>query len=128
MGDMKYISIRGNTSNTGSACCEENTPPYIDKAIEEGFDVMVDVWFDLEAHAWFAGGESPTHNIQLNYLKHPNIICNAKTVDTFNKIMEIQKEKQEFIPRVCFIWPGNEDIVFSNNIKKIKDQWDEVKD
>ena len=125
---MKYISIRGNTNNTGSPCCEENTPPYIDKAIEEGFDVMVDVWFNPNEIAWFTGGENPMHEIDIKYLQNPNIICNAKTVDTFNKIIEIQREKQEFVPRVCFIWPGNEDIVFSNNIKNIKNQWEKAKD
>jgi len=65
---MKYIAHRGNT--VGKFESWENEPTYIDKAIKEGFDVEVDVWYiKTEQFGWqlFLGHDKPDYGIDFRW-------------------------------------------------------------
>jgi hypothetical protein len=58
------ISHRGNINNISST--KENSPDYIDAAIDCGFNVEVDVWcFDGNI---FLGHDNPEYNIQIDWI------------------------------------------------------------
>jgi glycerophosphoryl diester phosphodiesterase len=48
---MKLIAHRGNTE--GPNPLEENKPEYIEEAIENGFDVEIDIWFVHKQNNFF---------------------------------------------------------------------------
>jgi hypothetical protein len=67
---MKYIAHRGNTN--GKFESYENEPNYIDKAIDEGFDVEVDVWYiQTERFGWqlFLGHDKPQYGVDFRWFR-----------------------------------------------------------
>lgn len=62
---MKLISHRGNL--TGKETELENSPKFIDSAIEQGYDVEVDVRTDNNGHLYL-GHDTPDHRIDVGYL------------------------------------------------------------
>ena len=81
---MILISHRGNIN--GKDVENENNPVYIDKALEEGFDVEIDVW--CMDNRWYLGHDSPEHEITLNYLKNDKFWCHAKNIDALNRMLK----------------------------------------
>ena len=61
---MKLISHRGNIN--GKIKKLENSPSYIDAAIELGYDVEVDVWKDSDG--LYLGHDEPTYPVDLLWL------------------------------------------------------------
>jgi len=55
---MIYISHRGNTNGKNIL---ENHPDYIQKTIEKGYDVEVDLW-NID-DIWYFGHDNPTYQI-----------------------------------------------------------------
>ena len=65
---MILISHRGNTN--GRLESWENEPTYIDKAIKDGFDVEVDVWYTkTEEFGWmlFLGHDKPQYGVDYEW-------------------------------------------------------------
>lgn len=62
---MIYISHRGNLHGPKPEL--ENKPEYIDSAIQQGFDVEVDVW--ATADGLFLGHDNPETQIELSWLQ-----------------------------------------------------------
>ena len=56
---MKLIAHRGNI--TGSNPLEENRPEYIDIAIEEGYDVEIDIRYDTFENIFYLGHDDPQY-------------------------------------------------------------------
>jgi len=63
---MKLIAHRGNID--GSNPSEENNPEYIEEAIENGFDVEVDIWFSTQTKKFFLGHDKPEYQIDVFWL------------------------------------------------------------
>tara|TARA_R110002050_G_scaffold225929_1_gene361801 strand:- start:49 stop:486 length:438 start_codon:yes stop_codon:yes gene_type:complete len=63
---MKLISHRGNIN--GKIKKLENSPSYIDAAIELGYDVEVDVWKDSDG--FYLGHDEPTYPVDLLWLSN----------------------------------------------------------
>ena len=61
---MIVISHRGNIN--GPVPEKENTPEYIDSALEQGFDVEVDVWW--QDGVWL-GHDAPEYKVSKDWLK-----------------------------------------------------------
>lgn len=61
---MILISHRGNIS--GRNVENENQPSYIEKAIELGYDVEVDIWFKNDK--LYLGHDEPQYNISIDWL------------------------------------------------------------
>tara|TARA_R110002020_G_scaffold174030_3_gene365035 strand:+ start:425 stop:871 length:447 start_codon:yes stop_codon:yes gene_type:complete len=81
---MIYISHRGNLY--GKIEESENNPIYIDKALEEGFDVEIDVWYKDDK--LYLGHDSPIYEIKLKYLKNKKLWCHAKNVEALNLMLD----------------------------------------
>ena len=81
---MILISHRGNIN--GKDVENENNPVYIDKALEEGFDVEIDVWY--KDGIWYLGHDEPKYPINLEYLKNNKFWCHAKNIDALNLMLE----------------------------------------
>ena len=63
---MKLISHRGNID--GKLVSYENEPNYIDIAINEGFDVEVDVWYTNQSgKILFLGHDKPQYGVDLKW-------------------------------------------------------------
>ena len=62
---MILISHRGNIN--GKFESYENEPNYIDKAISEGYDVEIDVWY--KDNIWWLGHDKPQYGINYSWLK-----------------------------------------------------------
>jgi len=67
---MILISHRGNINGRFESW--ENEPTYIDKAISEGYDVEVDVWYiKTEQLGWFLflGHDKPQYGVNFDWFK-----------------------------------------------------------
>lgn len=62
---MILISHRGNTN--GKFESYENEPTYIDKAIQEGFDVEVDVWY-VDSQLYL-GHDKPQYGVDFRWFR-----------------------------------------------------------
>ena len=81
---MKLISHRGNTH--GPKPDRENSPDYILKTIEAGFDVEVDVWY--VNGVWMLGHDGPVHPMGSYILYHPKLWRHAKNLPALRRMLE----------------------------------------
>ncbi len=70
---MIYIAHRGNIN--GKQHDLENSPKYINRAIELGYHVEVDVWYN---DGFFLGHDNPKYKINIEYLANDKLWCHAK--------------------------------------------------
>ena len=81
---MILISHRGNLR--GKIPEYENDPTYIEKALNEGYEVEIDVWYkDGEL---YLGHDEPTYQINFNYLRNKKFWCHAKNIDALNRMLK----------------------------------------
>ncbi len=85
---MILIAHRGNIN--GRFESYENEPNYIDKALEKGYDVEVDIWM-IEGN-FYLGHDKPQYGITLEWLdKRKNelwIHCkNIEAIEWFNSLL-----------------------------------------
>lgn len=84
---MILISHRGNTN--GRDIPSENSPTYIDKTIQLGYDVEVDVWFIN--NNFFLGHDEPQYKIDIDWIDNRShklwVHCkNTNALEFFNKL------------------------------------------
>ena len=80
---MKIISHRGNLS--GPCSTRENSPDYIQEALDIGFDVEIDVWKINDT--WYLGHDEPEYTIHVDFLKKENLWCHAKNKDALEQML-----------------------------------------
>ena len=80
---MILISHRGNT--TGKTL-EENNPSLLNKLIEKGYNVEIDVWYDGEQ--LFLGHDKPEFKVETEYLKNDLFWCHAKNLLALEFMLE----------------------------------------
>jgi hypothetical protein len=85
---MRIIAHRGNTEGPNSAL--ENTPSYLQRALDAGFYVETDVWYDEERGGWLLGHDEPTHSVNDHFLRDSRVVCHAKTPDALSRLMDIE--------------------------------------
>jgi len=85
---MKLISHRGNLSEKNSN--KENKPEYILKALENKFDVEVDVWY-LNKN-WYLGHDQPQYKIEYDFLQSKKLWLHAKNGDAFFNLLNDKKK------------------------------------
>jgi hypothetical protein len=88
---MILIAHRGNLNGPNPS--RENSPSYINEALDKGFYVEIDVWLQYDENTktqrLFLGHDEPQYETALDYIKHnKKIICHAKTVPTFQFLLE----------------------------------------
>jgi len=64
---MIKIAHRGNTRGPKPEL--ENSPEYISKAIEDGFEVEIDIWFQ-DGEGFFLGHDYPKYKIDEDFTVH----------------------------------------------------------
>lgn len=83
---MKLIAHRGNINGRNIEL--ENTPTYIFAAINKGFDVEIDVWYE---HGWLLlGHDKPSVDfcVDLDFLKNDHLWCHAKNGAALNFMLK----------------------------------------
>ena len=65
---------------------KENSPKFIQKALDTGFHVEVDVWYIN--NSFFLGHDAPTYSIHPSFLKNDNLWCHAKNIDALKQMID----------------------------------------
>lgn len=78
---MQYIiSHRGNT--IGPIPNRENDPEYLMEAIDQGFNVEVDVWL-IDNNFWL-GHDAPQYQVEASFLLNEKFWHHAKNIDAMH--------------------------------------------
>ena len=83
---MYLISHRGNINGVNKD--KENNPEYINKALENDFEVEVDVRFD--DNKFFLGHDHNQYEIDKKFLLNQKIWCHAKTSEALIALKKIE--------------------------------------
>ena len=81
---MILIAHRGNTK--GRNLEAENSPKYIQEALDAGYHVEVDVW--LKNDKFFLGHDNPKYEIDISFLKGSKFFCHAKNIEALHAMLE----------------------------------------
>lgn len=79
---MKFISYRGNIDGPRRAF--ENNPQYVDIALQYGYYVFIDVWYE-EDRFWL-GSDVKQYPIFEGFLEQEKYICNPRSWEAFDKL------------------------------------------
>jgi hypothetical protein len=80
---MKYIAHRGNIN--GPDLGRENWPQYIYDALNLGYDVEIDVWWE---NKFFLGHDLPQHEVAEDFLLQDNLWIHAKNIAALWKLKD----------------------------------------
>ena len=85
---MILIAHRGNIN--GKVEKLENSPSYIDSAIEQGYDVEIDVWY--HQHEFWLGHDEPSYEVSLKWLtdRKDSLWIHCKDLITIDMLRELQ--------------------------------------
>ena len=115
---MKLISHRGNISGPNPE--RENHPEYIFEALQAGYDVEIDVWF--ENGKFMLGHDEPQYEFPFELLdkNYPNLWIHCKDIESIEKFNILNENYNYFwhqedtvtLTSKNFIWayPGNQPI------------------
>ena len=87
LNSFKLISHRGNINGPNKNL--ENSPEYIKKALDQGFDVEIDVWF--QDGNYFLGHDGPQYSIIEEFLQNEKLWCHAKNLRALEKMLANSK-------------------------------------
>ena len=92
---MKLIAHRGNVQGPQDT---ENSPSYLDSAIENGFDVEIDVRYDRYSHNWYLGHDFAQYKIDWQWLlsRQDNLWIHCKNLDAITQLHDF--------PNFNFFW------------------------
>jgi hypothetical protein len=102
---MILISHRGNIN--GKFESWENEPTYIDKAISEGYDVEIDVWF--VNNVLYLGHDKPEYGVDFRWFRDRvlHIWIHCKNIESLNYFKEINYDFNYF-------WHQNDDVTITS--------------
>lgn len=84
---MILISHRGNLN--GPNRNRENEPLYIVEALEQGFDVEIDVWW--KDNEFWLGHDEPQYKVKKQFLQNRKLWCHSKNIDAFYQMSDDEK-------------------------------------
>jgi len=86
---MIYIAHRGNIN--GKDPNLENHPEYINNAINEGYDVEIDVWYVDDK--WYLGHDSPQWEIDLHWIskRSDKLWVHCKNIEALERLANTSK-------------------------------------
>ena len=100
---MRFIAHRGNIKGINKK--KENTIDYINAAIDEGFDVEIDVYF--YKNKFWLGHDEPEHIIKnLKLIKSNKVWSHAKNIEAAFNLLKIKSSN--------FFWHQNDDITLTS--------------
>lgn len=101
---MRLIAHRGNID--GPVLEQENSPSYIEAALDAGFDCEVDVWF--VDGKYMLGHDEPQYEIRRQFLQLPNLWVHCKNYEAMRELA--------VIPHLCnFFYHTDEDYVLTSH-------------
>jgi hypothetical protein len=84
---MIKVAHRGNYEGRNPA--KENSISYIERALERGYHVEVDVW--KKNGRYLLGHDSPQYDVKDTFLQNKKLICHAKNIEAFHSMLEDDK-------------------------------------
>ena len=81
---MILIAHRGNINGRNPK--QENRPDYLWKALDAGYRVEVDVWYDK---GWWFGHDKPQYKSNLSDMSY--MWCHAKNVEALQRLQTLRK-------------------------------------
>ena len=99
---MILISHRGNIN--GKNPNSENAPFYINRALQSGYNVEIDVWWFNED--FYLGHNKPLYQIEVKYLQNYKLWCHAKNIEA---IIEMRK-----YPNIHYFWHQKDNITLTS--------------
>lgn len=105
---MKLISHRGNIS--GRIESLENNPDYIDKAIENGYDVEIDIW--CINNVLYLGHDKAQYEITIEWIRYriTNLWIHCKNIDALLYLQNHEDVGQY----TNYFWHQNDDITLTS--------------
>ena len=100
---MILIAHRGNS--TGQNPEKENHPDYINKAIDCGYNVEVDVWF--VDGILYLGHDKPQYSIEVSFLENPKFFCHAKNIEALHFMLKN--------PKIHCFWHQDDEVTLTSN-------------
>jgi len=93
---MKLIAHRGNID--GSNPIEENRPEYIEKAIQRGYDVEIDIRYDILDKKFYLGHDDPQYIVTWGWLSKyiSKLWIHCKNVEALYEFSSINSEYNYF--------------------------------
>ena len=98
---MILISHRGNIN--GRIPDKENNPDYINLALNKGYNVEIDVWYDK---GYWLGHDEPTYRVDKNFLVNDKFWCHAKNGEALYQMLQDNMH--------CF-WHQTDDFILTSN-------------
>jgi|6_EtaG_2_1085325.scaffolds.fasta_scaffold00086_13 hypothetical protein len=80
---MRLVAHRGN--RFGPSPNNENKLFYVTAALNQGYDVEIDVWKLKDK--WYLGHDEPRYLIDLDFLKKPELWCHAKNLQALENML-----------------------------------------
>lgn len=102
---MKLISHRGNIN--GPDLSRENSPAYINEALDLGYDVEIDLW--AEDTKLFLGHDRPQYKIQNNFIEN-----NRNKLWVHCKNLEALYVCQFLLKDVHYFWHQSDDYTLTS--------------
>ena len=97
---MFFISHRGNLHGPNKK--DENKIEYINQALEQSFDVEIDLWF-LNKN-FFLGHDKPQYKVTRNYLKNKKFWIHAKNLECFYELSKFN---------LNYFWHESDKVIFT---------------
>ena len=114
---MKLISHRGNIE--GKEQVNENHPYYIKRAMDHGYDVEIDVWFD---NGWYLGHDKPEYEVDLDFLSNSRFWIHCKNLNCLKYLYNTElnyfwhQEDDFTLTSKGFIWTYPKKMLYYNSI------------
>lgn len=102
---MLVISHRGNLN--GSISSLENSPEYAKAALNRGYEVEIDLWYNKEYKHLTTGHSHSQHNIKQDFLHTENIWFHAKNIDALELLIELEIKKFFYHDRDAYALTSN---------------------
>jgi len=109
---IKLISHRGNIDGPNPE--RENSPSYIREALEKGFDVEADIWWD--DYKISLGHDEPKYQINFSWLENKNLWLHAKNFYTLECLLDYPQFN-------CFYQTGKGSVLTTKNFIWSTELW-----
>lgn len=101
---MKIIAHRGLLDGPNTEL--QNNPLQVTKALEQGFDVEIDVWFDKGV--WYLGHDTMDYKVPLPWLTQERLWIHCKNISAFYNLKRL-------IGKINFFYHESDKIVLTSN-------------
>ena len=89
----------------------ENSPEYIQEALDAGFDVEVDVWF--VDNQWFLGHDEPTYSVKFPFLINDKLWIHCKNIEALDQVgMNLMVSSKLHLPN--YFWHDSDDYTLTS--------------